>query len=369
MPVLPASVAPAARPTPSCAGWRRRAVPCARPRKTRPRAGSPRSATATRTAAATTCSNSATAGSAPAPACSAAAPVAQPARLSHRRSRYRHAPAPHAAGGPSAWRCRPSPGSSQPGHHSSLSSSTSGTALQGRGTPALHIEMADWLGTQLDRTATSACCSWCSATPASRRWSASTAPGCWPATPDLRILVLSAESTLATKMTRNVRRIIERHPMTKHLMPDRREQWASDQLTVQRRLHASRPVAAGPRHRRQHHRQPGRHRDLRRCRGAEHGRHARTSGSSCASACARPASCWCRAAPSSMSARRTATTRSTPTRPGPRSARPRPFSAASRASSCRSWTRRVAAAGPSASRPRRSRPCAPRAARRASAAR
>jgi hypothetical protein len=109
-------------------------------------------------------------------------------------------------------------------------------SLQGRGTPALHTEMAHWLGTSWtneDRrlllmvfrdagksTLVGLYCAWLLARDS-----------------DLRILVLSAESTLATKLTRNVRRIIERHPMTKHLVPDRREQWASDQLTVKRRLH------------------------------------------------------------------------------------------------------------------------------------
>ena len=35
-------------------------------------------------------------------------------------------------------------------------------------------------------------------------------------------------------MTRNVRRVIERNPLTRHLLPKRREEWASDQLTIQR---------------------------------------------------------------------------------------------------------------------------------------
>lgn len=55
--------------------------------------------------------------------------------------------------------------------------------------------------------------------------------------PDLRILVLSAESTLATKMARNVRTIIERHCLTKSLIPTRKSsEWASDKFTVERRL-------------------------------------------------------------------------------------------------------------------------------------
>ncbi|MDX6748783.1 phage terminase large subunit [Geminicoccaceae bacterium 1502E] len=52
--------------------------------------------------------------------------------------------------------------------------------------------------------------------------------------PELRILVLAAEHELARKMTRTVRGIIERHPMTRELLPERLEEWASDRLTVRR---------------------------------------------------------------------------------------------------------------------------------------
>ncbi|PCI99300.1 MAG: hypothetical protein COB14_06460 [Alphaproteobacteria bacterium] len=54
--------------------------------------------------------------------------------------------------------------------------------------------------------------------------------------PNLRILVLAADFTLAKKMVRNVKRIIERHPLTTHLKPARADQWASDRFTVQRAL-------------------------------------------------------------------------------------------------------------------------------------
>ncbi|MGH1375609.1 MAG: phage terminase large subunit [Alphaproteobacteria bacterium] len=54
--------------------------------------------------------------------------------------------------------------------------------------------------------------------------------------PNLRILVLAADSTLAKKMVRNVKRIIERHPLTKHLRPKKADQWASDRFTVKRML-------------------------------------------------------------------------------------------------------------------------------------
>jgi hypothetical protein len=59
--------------------------------------------------------------------------------------------------------------------------------------------------------------------------------------PNTRILVISAEQALACKMTRNVRRIIERHPATQPLLPKRKEQWAADQFTVERTLDSRDP--------------------------------------------------------------------------------------------------------------------------------
>lgn len=49
-----------------------------------------------------------------------------------------------------------------------------------------------------------------------------------------RILVMAADYELAKKMVRNVKRIIEQHPLTKHLKPKKIEQWASDQFMVNR---------------------------------------------------------------------------------------------------------------------------------------
>jgi hypothetical protein len=54
--------------------------------------------------------------------------------------------------------------------------------------------------------------------------------------PNLRILVLAAEHDLARKMVRNVKRIVERHPLTGKLVPTRPDQWAADQFTVHRPL-------------------------------------------------------------------------------------------------------------------------------------
>lgn len=65
--------------------------------------------------------------------------------------------------------------------------------------------------------------------------------------PDLRILVLAADYTLAKKMVRNVKRIIERHPLTRKMKPDRADQWASDRFAVKRNLERRDPsmMAAG----------------------------------------------------------------------------------------------------------------------------
>ncbi|MBL4747328.1 MAG: phage terminase large subunit [Magnetovibrio sp.] len=52
--------------------------------------------------------------------------------------------------------------------------------------------------------------------------------------PSLRIMVLAADLSLARKMTRNVKRIIERHPDCAGMKPKSRDQWASDQFTVHR---------------------------------------------------------------------------------------------------------------------------------------
>jgi hypothetical protein len=52
--------------------------------------------------------------------------------------------------------------------------------------------------------------------------------------PDLRILVLAAEQSLAGKMVGHVRRIIERHPLCAALLPREAEAWAADRFTVRR---------------------------------------------------------------------------------------------------------------------------------------
>ncbi len=52
--------------------------------------------------------------------------------------------------------------------------------------------------------------------------------------PNDRIVIVSADTRLATKMSRHVRRIIERHPLTKKLIPKKKEEWAGCTFSVDR---------------------------------------------------------------------------------------------------------------------------------------
>ena len=53
--------------------------------------------------------------------------------------------------------------------------------------------------------------------------------------PEWRILILSADHGLAKKMVHHVKQVIERHPLTRHLIPINKDEWASDRFTVRRR--------------------------------------------------------------------------------------------------------------------------------------
>lgn len=52
--------------------------------------------------------------------------------------------------------------------------------------------------------------------------------------PNARILILAADYELAKKMVRNIKRIIEKHPLTTSLVPKNKDQWASDRFTINR---------------------------------------------------------------------------------------------------------------------------------------
>lgn len=107
--------------------------------------------------------------------------------------------------------------------------------VQGQDTPHIHLRMADWLQARWiggDRRLLLM---------AFRSCGKSTIVGVFAAwllytDPNLRILVLAAEGTLARRMVRNVRRMIERHPLTGGLKPPSADQWAGERFTVLRNL-------------------------------------------------------------------------------------------------------------------------------------
>lgn len=104
---------------------------------------------------------------------------------------------------------------------------------QGLTLPALHLRMARWLSSHWKQDDQEL------ALLAFRNSGKSTLVGLFSAwllleDPNLRMLVLAADFALAKKMARNIKRVIERHPLTKGLKPKRTDHWASDQFTVRR---------------------------------------------------------------------------------------------------------------------------------------
>lgn len=105
--------------------------------------------------------------------------------------------------------------------------------LQGLSTPKLHIAISRWLATAWENGERELLLM------AFRNSGKSTLVGLFCGwllyrDPNLRILVLAGDFSLARKMVRNVGRIIERHPLTARLKPAHSEPWASDQFTVRR---------------------------------------------------------------------------------------------------------------------------------------
>ncbi|MGQ9366635.1 phage terminase large subunit [Azospirillum sp. ST 5-10] len=104
---------------------------------------------------------------------------------------------------------------------------------QGLTTPRHHAAIAGWLAGRLDAGSRRLLLM------AFRGAGKSTIVGLFGAwlllsDPNRRLLVLAADLALATKMVRNTKRIVERHPDTAGLKPPRRDQWAVDQFTVVR---------------------------------------------------------------------------------------------------------------------------------------
>lgn len=103
----------------------------------------------------------------------------------------------------------------------------------GAATPGLHMRMAHWLGAAWGGGDTRL------ALQAFRGAGKSTIAGLFAAwrllaDPDTRILVLGAEEGLAARMVDQVRRVVERHPLTGHLKPARAQAWAAGRFTVAR---------------------------------------------------------------------------------------------------------------------------------------
>ena len=104
---------------------------------------------------------------------------------------------------------------------------------QGFATPKIHYDLARWLEQRWKEGDTRLLLM------AFRSFGKSTIVGLFSAwlllfNPNLRIMVLAAESNLARKMVRNCRKIIEKHPLTFNLIPDHVDQWAADRFTVKR---------------------------------------------------------------------------------------------------------------------------------------
>lgn len=52
--------------------------------------------------------------------------------------------------------------------------------------------------------------------------------------PQTRILILSAENTLATRMVSHIKHILENHPMCTDMVPQNKKEWASGRITINR---------------------------------------------------------------------------------------------------------------------------------------
>lgn len=52
--------------------------------------------------------------------------------------------------------------------------------------------------------------------------------------PETRILILSAENGLATRMVGHIRHILENHPWCSELIPNTKKEWATGRITVNR---------------------------------------------------------------------------------------------------------------------------------------
>lgn len=54
--------------------------------------------------------------------------------------------------------------------------------------------------------------------------------------PNTRILILSAETTLANRMVNHIRNILENHPLCLDMIPKNKKEWASGRITINRNV-------------------------------------------------------------------------------------------------------------------------------------
>ena len=54
--------------------------------------------------------------------------------------------------------------------------------------------------------------------------------------PNTRILILSAETTLANRMVNHIRNILENHPLCVDMIPKNKKEWASGRITINRNV-------------------------------------------------------------------------------------------------------------------------------------
>ncbi len=52
--------------------------------------------------------------------------------------------------------------------------------------------------------------------------------------PNMRILILSAENVLASRMVNHIRNILENHPLCVDMVPKNKKEWASGRITINR---------------------------------------------------------------------------------------------------------------------------------------
>ena len=100
--------------------------------------------------------------------------------------------------------------------------------------PQHHLKMASWLQSLYERRQNGKLLAF-------RGSGKSTIVGLFSAwilykNPNMRIMVVSADTTLATKMVRNVKNIIEHFEPLKHLLPTKRGNWTTESFAVERDL-------------------------------------------------------------------------------------------------------------------------------------